>query len=315
MRRLAIAALSIFALAGAIRGAAADDTLKVAVPQKGAWDAGIAELGQRGGIFKKHGLDLDILYTTAGPESIQAMIAGSIDISVASGVSAALGTFGKGAPIRIISSEMTGAPDLYWFVPADSPIHTIQDMNDKTVAFSAVGSSSHGSLLALIAQYHLTAKPTPTGNIASTITQTMTKQVDVGFGAAPFGLDLVESGKARIIATGNDVAALRTRAVRVNLTGANTLQNRHDVIARFMQGYKETVDWMYSNPDALKVYEEYSGLPDSIVQRVIKLIPKEALQTDQVMGINDIMTDAVAQKFLSAPLTPDQLKELIQIQK
>jgi NitT/TauT family transport system substrate-binding protein len=315
MRRLAIAVVSAIALVGAVRAAAADDTLKVAVPQKGAWDAGIAELGQRGGIFKKHGLDLDILYTTAGPESIQAMIAGSIDISVASGVSAAIGTFAKGAPIRIISSEMTGAPDLYWFVPADSPIHTIADMNDKTVAFSAVGSSSHGSLLALIAQYHLTAKPTPTGNIASTITQTMTKQVDVGFGAAPFGLDLVESGKARIIATGNDVSALRARAVRVNLTGASTLQNRHDVLVRFMQAYTETVDWMYSSPDALKIYGEYSGLPDSIVQRVIKLVPKEALQTDQVMGINDIMTDAVTQKFLSAPLTPDQLKELIQIQK
>jgi NitT/TauT family transport system substrate-binding protein len=315
MRRLAIAVVSAIALVGAVRAAAADDTLKVAVPQKGAWDAGIAELGQRGGIFKKHGLDLDILYTTAGPESIQAMIAGSIDISVASGVSAAIGTFGKGAPIRIISSEMTGAPDLYWFVPADSAIHTIADMNDKTVAFSAVGSSSHGSLLALIAQYHLTAKPTPTGNIASTITQTMTKQVDVGFGAAPFGLDLVESGKARIIATGNDVSTLRTRAVRVNLTGASTLQKRPDVLVRFMQAYKETVDWMYSSPEALKIYGEYSGLPDNIVQRVIKLVPKEALQTDQVMGINDIMTDAVTQKFLSAPLTPDQLKELIQIQK
>jgi NitT/TauT family transport system substrate-binding protein len=315
MRRLLIAFLSIFALTGAARIASAEDTLKIAEPQKGAWDAGVAEIGQRGGIFKKHGLNLDILYTAAGPESIQAMIAGSIDISVASGISAAVGTFAKGAPIRIISSEMTGAPDLYWFVPADSPIHTIEDMNGKTVAFSAVGSSSHGSLLALIAQYHLTAKPTPTGNIASTITQTMTKQVDVGFGAAPFGLDLVESGKARVIATGNDVDALKTRAVRVNLTGADTLQNRRDVLVRFMQGYKETVDWMYSSPEALKVYGEYSGLPDNIVQRVLKLIPKEALQTDEVKGIDSVMADAVSQKFLSAPLTPEQLKQLIQIQK
>jgi NitT/TauT family transport system substrate-binding protein len=315
MHRVVVFVFAVLALAGLCRAAAADDTLKVAVPQKGAWDAGIAELGQRGGIFKKHGLDLDILYTTAGPESIQAMIAGSIDISVASGVSAAVGTFGKGAPIRIISSEMTGAPDLYWFVPADSPIKTIDDLNGKTVAFSAVGSSSHGSLLALIAQYHLTAKPTPTGNIASTITQTMTKQVDVGFGAAPFGLDLVEAGKARIIATGSDVAALRTRAVRVNLVGATTLQNRRDAIVRFMQGYKETVDWMYSSPDALKIYGDYSGLPEAIVQRVIKLIPKEALQTDEIKGIDDIVADAVTQKFLTAPLTADQIKELIQIQK
>jgi NitT/TauT family transport system substrate-binding protein len=315
MRRLVVLVLGILAFAGASRFAFADDTLKVAVPQKGAWDAGIAELGERGGIFKKHGLDLDILYVTAGPESIQAMIAGSIDIAVASGVSAALGTYAKGAPIRIISSEITGAPDLYWFVPADSPIKTIQDMNGKTVAFSAVGSSSHGSLLALIAQYHLTAKPTQTGNIAATLTQTMTGQVDVGFGAAPFGLDKVESGQTRIIATGNDVAALKTRAVRVNLTSAATLASKHDAIVRFMQGYKETVDWMYSSPDALKIYEDYSGLPDGIAQRVLKLVPKQALQTSQVMGLDDIMADAVTQKFLAAPLTPDQIKELVQIQK
>jgi NitT/TauT family transport system substrate-binding protein len=315
MRRLVVLVLGILAFAGASRFAFADDTLKVAVPQKGAWDAGIAELGERGGIFKKHGLDLDILYVTAGPESIQAMIAGSIDIAVASGVSAALGTYAKGAPIRIISSEITGAPDLYWFVPADSPIKTIQDMNGKTVAFSAVGSSSHGSLLALIAQYHLTAKPTQTGNIAATLTQTMTGQVDVGFGAAPFGLDKVESGQTRIIATGNDVAALKTRAVRVNLTSAATLASKHDAIVRFMQGYKETVDWMYSSPDALKIYGDYSGLPPNIVQRVLQLVPKKALQTDKVMGLDDIMADAVANKFLAAPLTPDQIKELVQIQK
>jgi NitT/TauT family transport system substrate-binding protein len=125
----------------------------------------------------------------------------------------------------------------------------------------------------------------------------------------------VESGKARIIATGNDVTVLRTRAVRVNLTGAGTLQNKHDAIVRFMQGYKETVDWMYSSPDALKAYADYSKLPDNIVHRVLQLIPKEALQTDQVKDLDGIMADAVAQKFLSAPLTPDQIKELVQIQK
>jgi len=316
LRRFVIVVLAVLSLAGTGALAAAQDALKVAIPQRGAWDAGIAELGERGGIFKRHGLTLDILYTAAGPESIQAMIGGSIDVAVASGVSAALGTFAKGAPLRIVSSEMTGAPDLYWFVPADSPIHTIADMNGKTVAFSAVGSSSHGSLLALIAQYHLTAVPTATGNIASTLTQTMSKQVDVGFGAAPFGLDKVASGAARIIATGNDVAALRSRVVRVNLTGAATLQNKHDQIVRFMQAYRETVDWMYSSPDALKIYGEYANnLPDSIVQRVLKLIPKEALQTDEVKGLDAVMADAVAQKFLAVPLTPDQIRELIQIPK
>ena len=153
---------------------------------------------------------------------------------------------------------MIGSPDLYWYVPTASPIKKIEDFNGKTVAYSLTGSSSHAALLALIAQYKLTAKPTSTGNIAATITQTMTGQVDVGFGAAPFGLDLVEDGKIRIIATGSDVASLRKRTVRVNLTNVNTLKNRHDALVRFNRAYAETVDWMYSDPAALKHYGEYS---------------------------------------------------------
>src|SRR5882757_6112620 len=302
-------------IAGASQGARSEDTLRVAIPQRGAWDAGVAELGQRGGIFKKHGLDLEILYVQAGPESIQALIGGSIDIAAAAGVSAAVGTFAKGAPIRIIGSEMIGSPDLYWYVPANSPIQKVEDFNGKTVAYSLTGSSSHAGLLALIAQYKLTAKPTSTGNITATITQTMTGQVDVGFGAAPFGLDLAEDGKIRIIITGNDVVSLRTRTVRVNLTSVNVLQNRREVIVRFNRAYQETVNWMYSDPAALKHYGEYSSLPEKIVLRVRGLIPKESMATDRVEGIDQIMADAVAGKFIPAPLTAEQVKELVQIPK
>jgi len=307
----ALCALAIITAAG--NGARSQETLKVAIPQRGAWDAGVAELGQRGGIFKRHGLDLEILYVQAGPESIQAVIGGSMDIATAAGVSAAVGTFAKGAPIRIIGSEMIGAPDLYWYVPVNSPIRRIEDLNGRTVAYSLTGSSSHAALLALIAQYKLTAKPTSTGNIAATITQTMTGQVDVGFGATPFGLDLLEAGKIRIIATGNDVTSLRSRTVRVNLTSVSNLQNRRDAIVRFNRAYRETVNWMYSDPAALKHYAEYSNLPEKIVLRVRELIPKESLVPDRVEGIDQIMADAVAGKFISAPLTAEQVKELVQI--
>jgi NitT/TauT family transport system substrate-binding protein len=309
----ALCALAMIAIMG--DRASAQETLKVAIPQRGAWDAGVAELGQRGGIFKKHGLNLEILNVQAGPESIQAVIGGSMDIATAAGVSAAVGTFAKGAPIRIIGSEMIGAPDLYWYVPANSPIQKIEDFNGKTVAYSLTGSSSHAALLALIAQYKLNCKPTSTGNIASTITQTMSGQVDVGFGAAPFGLDLAEDGKIRIIATGNDVISLRTRTVRVNLTNVSTLQNRHDAVVRFNRAYQETVAWMYSDPAALKLYGEYSNLPEKIVLRVRSLIPKESLATDRIEGIDQIMADAVAGKFIAAPLSSEQVKELVQIPK
>lgn len=311
MSRFIQVVLAVAVLAGAVVTAAAEDVLKLAVPQRGSWDAGIPELGQRGGIFAKHGLKLEILYTSAGPESIQALIAGSVDIATASGVSAAFGTFAKGAPIRIIGSEVVGAPDLFWYVPAASPIKTVQDFNGKSIAFSLVGSSSHAGVLALIAQYHLNAKPTSTGSISATITQTMTGQVDVGFGAVPYGLDMVADGRIRLIAGGNDVAALRTRSARVNLTNLATLNGRKEVLKRFVRAYKDTVDWMYSDPAALKVYGEFSGMPDAVVQRVRPLMPKDSLSTTAVAGIDQIMADAVQNKFLAAPLTKEQLADLI----
>jgi NitT/TauT family transport system substrate-binding protein len=314
--RIVIAfALAVGALASVhlstVASARAEDVLKVAVPQRGAWDAGIPELGQRGGIFARHGIKLEILYTSAGPESIQALVAGSVDLATASGVSAAFGTFAKGAPIRIIGSEIIGAPDLYWYVPAASPIRTVADMEGKTIAYSLTGSSSHAGVLALIAQYHLDARPTSTGSISATITQTMTGQVDVGFGAVPYGLDMVADGRIRIIAGGNDVTALRTRSARVNLTNVATLKDRKDVLKRFIAAYKETVDWMYSDPAALKIYGEFTGLPDAVVQRVRPLMPKDSMATDTVVGIDQIMADAVANKFLAAPLTKEQLADLI----
>src|SRR6188472_3588117 len=243
-KRVAAPFFALAILAGLWATAAAQDLLKVAVPQRGVWDAGVPELGMRAGIFQKHGLNLEILYTQAGPESIQALIAGSVDLATAAGVSAAFGTFAKGAPIRIVSNEITGSPDLYWYVTANSPVRKVEDFNDKTVAYSLTGSSSHAGLLALIAQYNLRVKPTSTGNIPSTLTQTLSGQVEVDFGAVPFALDLAEEGRIRIIITGNDVASLKTRTGRVNLTNLTTLQNRRDALVRFHHAYKETIDWM-----------------------------------------------------------------------
>ncbi|MEA2979036.1 MAG: NitT/TauT family transport system substrate-binding protein [Alphaproteobacteria bacterium] len=310
-KRVASALLVLVFLAGSWANAAAQDLLKIAVPQRGVWDAGVPELGMRGGIFQKHGLNLEILYTQAGPESIQALIAGSVDMATAAGVSAAFGTFAKGAPIRIVSNEIVGSPDLYWYVTANSPVRKVEDFNDKTVAYSLTGSSSHAGLLALIAQYNLRVKPTSTGNIPSTLTQTLSGQVEVGFGAVPFALDLAEDGRIRIIITGNDVTSLKTRTGRVNLTNVATLQNRRDALVRFHQAYKETVDWMYSDPAALKQYSDFSKVPEKVVLRVRELMPKAALAPEQVVGIDQIMAEAIQNKFLQAPLTKEQLAELI----
>src|SRR5258707_7691919 len=149
MRTLtAVLALAMLAAAVMASFARADDTLKLAVGQRGLWDTSISEVGQRGGIFKKHGLVLEILWTQGSGETQQAVIAGSVEIAVSVGVMGVLSAYSKGAPVRIIGAEMTGAGDLFWYVRADSPIRTLADADGKTIAYSTNGSSTHGVVTA-----------------------------------------------------------------------------------------------------------------------------------------------------------------------
>src|SRR5690242_21823589 len=107
--------------------AAAQETLKLAVGQRGLWDTAISEIGYRGGIFKKHGLDLELLWTQGAGETQQAVIAGSVDVGVGVGIMGVLSAFSKGAPVRVIGAEITGAGDLFWYVKGDSPIKSLKD--------------------------------------------------------------------------------------------------------------------------------------------------------------------------------------------
>ena len=307
---------ALLALAGVLwlgQSARAEDIVRVSVPQRGAWDTGVTELGQRSGIFKKHGLTVEILYTQGGAESIQAVISGSMDIATGVGVSAALSTYAKGAPIRLIGSEMIGSPDLFWYVLPNSGVQKISDFADKTIAYSVNGSSSHAALLELLAQYKVAAKPISAGGMQATLTQAMTGQVDVGWAAAPFALDLLDEGKIRLVARGTDVDALRGRTVRVNVTNLDMLAKRRAILDRYMQAYRETVDWMYADASALKHYAEFSGLPEKIVVRVREFIPKETVLPERIIGMDQIIADAVKLKFIPTALTPEQTQDMVQI--
>lgn len=306
--------LVIVVVLSAASPALAQEALKAAVSQRGQWDTAVTELGVRSGIFKKHGLDIELLYTQGGPESQQAVISGSMDVACGGGIEAVIGAYGRGAPLRIIGSEMIGSPDTYWFVPAGSPIKSLQDAAGKTISYSQTGSSSHTLLLALLAQYKVDAKPVATGAHPATLTMTMSGQIDIGRGAAPFGLDLVEQGKIRVIARGTEVASRANQTVRICITNQQTLDKRRDVISRFVQGYRDTLDWMYSDPAALRTFAEFSGVPQALMARARdEYFPKPTMWPDEVKGVDLILADAVKNKFLTTPLTPEQVRELIQV--
>jgi len=312
MHRLFVAAFAL--LTAVLSPAHAQDTLKIAVGQRGNWDTSVSEVGQRAGIFKKHNLVLEILYTQGGGETQQVVISGSVDIGVAAGIMGVLSASSKGAPVRVIGAETTGAADLFWYSAANSPIKSLKDTDGKTIAYSTNGSSTHGIVTAFMKQFDLKAKPVATGGPPATLTQVMSGQIDVGWSAPPFGLQQLDEGKVRIVVSGNDATAFKSQTVRLLITNVQALQSKKALIDRYMKAYRETIDWMYSDPAALKVYAEFVGISEPIAKRTRDgFFPKEAINPDRIVGLDTIVNDAVTFKYTAAPLTKDQLSELIQI--
>jgi NitT/TauT family transport system substrate-binding protein len=294
-------------------GAAADDLLKIAIGQRGGWEQCVSEVGQGQGFFKKHGLVLEILYTQGSAETLQSVISSSIDVGIGLGTHAVLGAFVKGAPVRAVGASFTSADEQFYYVVADSPIRSMKDADGKTIAISTTGSASNMFALALAKHFGVALRPQPTGAYGATLTQTLTGQVDIGFAAAPFNLNYVDEGKIRIIARGSDVPELRDMTSRLIVVNTAGLARRSDALKRFMQGYRETLDWLYSGEPAIKAYAAWSGLPEAIAAQAPRYMTRQNMEPTRIAGLDGVMADAVKFKYISAPLSEAQRRELFQV--
>jgi hypothetical protein len=56
-----------------------------------------------------------------------------------------------------------------------------------------------------------------------------------------------------------------------------------------------------------------SFVKSPFAQKMQTLVPKDSTNPDQIVGMDSIVAEAVATKFLSAPLTKEQVSELVQM--
>jgi NitT/TauT family transport system substrate-binding protein len=200
-------------------------------------------------------------------------------------------------------------------VRADSALKSLADATARnTIAYSTNGSSSHNIVVAFVEELGVKARPTPTGTPPNTLTAVMSGQIDIGWAAPPIAMQEMKDGKVRLIARGSDVPSLRGQTVRTTIINADVLQKRPEVAARFMAAYRETIDWMYADPQAVEIYARKIGRPAELVRETIATFyPKEALQTDRMDDMPGIVRDAMKLKYLRAPLADAQLADLVHI--
>ena len=309
--RLAASAIVIISLSAK---AHALDKVKVATTFLGLWDTSQPTFCKERGAFEKAGLDVEITSTRGGAESVQAVLAGGLDIAFSPGTNAVLSAYVRGSKIKIVGAQFTGQAGAFFYVPADSPIKTINDLNGKTVAFSRPGGAMESLLLAMKNDHRLDLKPVATGAMDATYTMVMTRQVDVGYSVVPGLLEAVENNKIRVLFTSDDIESQRHLTGRVNIANADFLKYRRAVAVKFFEVLDQCIDWAYANlPDVSKMYATLNKIDARIAERGISFYKREQLAFGPLQGLDTMIEQAVRDKFIEKPLTPQQLDDLIDI--
>jgi len=308
MKRLILGCAALILAAAAVP-AAAQDRIRVAIGQRGNWDTVVTQMAIDQGIMRRHNLEAAITWTSGGPEQIQAVVTGSADFGVAAGTIGAISAIARGAPIKMIAAQMTGSPDLFWYVRADSPIRTMRDTAGQAVSFSRPGASTHLVIQLLAAAAGVRPNLVSTGDIAGTRTQVMSGQIAVGWSSPPLGLDLIRSGQLRIIARGSDLPQIADQTVRVIVASNAVLTQRRDVARRYVQAYAEAIEWMYANQDAsLAAYARFNEISLDIARETLQFFPRAAMRVTPIANIPLSIEQGVEYRLLDRPVTAQQVE-------
>ncbi|MEX0405272.1 ABC transporter substrate-binding protein [Aquibium sp. LZ166] len=296
--------------------ASAQDVIRVAAPHPTALQSTPIRLGEMLGFFEKENIKVETIFTQGGSDIQNAVISGSVDIGLQTGMAGVLSAIQQGAPVKIISADMTGAGDFYWYVRADSDIQSFADLQDnETIGFSRPGSSSELVVKALIEHNGAKATGLPSGSPPETLTQVMSGQVDVGWGVPPVPKEVAE-GTLRIVARGNDVPTLKAQTVRVNIANADYLENNRETVERFLTALDATIDALYEDPKALAAAAELIKVDEASARQILtEFFPRDSMNLGTIGDLDGAIAQATANKQLRGELSDEQKSEITQTVK
>ena len=226
------------------------------------------DVGAKLGIFKKHGLDLKIVDFTGGSKMTTAMTAGSIDIGDGAGTEMAL--VAKGVPMTAICESAGPIPFIGIGVPYDSPIHTIDQLKGKKIAFSSAGSLTEW----LSKELERSQGWGPNGvtgvsigNGASNIISSFRAHlVDADIGVTSLFLAMEENKTGRLLFP---VTKYEGNLAAGTLYASNELiKTNPNAVREFVAGWVDTVNYIRTHKaEAVKIESGITGFPESVMSK------------------------------------------------
>jgi NitT/TauT family transport system substrate-binding protein len=237
-----VAAALAFGIASS-PAAQAQTKVRVGQPQVGTFQFVPLQVGSEAGIFKKHGIDLEVISFGGGPRVQQALAAESIDIGIGSGPELAF--VAKGAP-EIAIAAMADAPySVVLTVPKDSPIKSAEGLKGKTISISSKGSLTDWlgqELSRRLGWGSAGINLAPLGSTAAQTAALRTRQIDGMIVEANAGYKMEEDGSGRVLVQFGD--RIKTFHIYVFYARKGFAEKSPDAVGAFLAAWFETIGYM-----------------------------------------------------------------------
>jgi NitT/TauT family transport system substrate-binding protein len=223
------------------------------------------EVARSSGLFKNHGLDVELVYTRGGSAAMQALIGGAVDYSATSLDVAVTAYANVGADIRRFA--VTGRLPLFALVTAPrtaGQIQSVKALEGRTVAVSGLGNADHALTLFLLKRADGDASKVRFATMGVNLLEALRQgQVDAGLVQEP-ALTLLSRSGARVLVNGMDLADAHK-----HLGGTYEFMGMGVRGKELAQRKPEMVQLTKALADALKTLHTMSG------DQLVAALPKE----------------------------------------
>jgi NitT/TauT family transport system substrate-binding protein len=249
--------------------------VRVGQPQAGTFQFVPLQVASEVGLFKRHGIDVEVISFTGGPRVQQALAADSIDVGIGSGPELAF--VAKGAPEIAVAAIADAPYSVVLAVLQDSPIKTAEDLKGKTVSISSKGSLTEWLGRELARQLGWGASGinlAPLGSTAAQMAALKTRQIDGMIVEANAGYRLEEDGSGRVLVQFGD--RIKNFHIYILYARNGFAQKGADALRAFLAAWFESVDYM----------REHRAATIEVVRRTAEV--SQAIATrdyDELMGM------------------------------
>jgi len=221
----------------------AQTTLRLGKAQANQFAFVPADVGVDTGIFKKHGINVEISSFSGDAKEMQALAAGGLDIALGGGP--AIATIVKGVPMKAVAAEANAPNTILLVVLKDGPIQSVDDLKGRTVSVSTVGSLTYWLTQQLSRAQGWGdngIKIAPLGSAETQIAALKTHQIDGVTTDGATVYKFAETGAARILVKFGD--RVKDFHVHVIYASDSLISSNPAALKAFLAGWFETIAYM-----------------------------------------------------------------------